>query len=105
MVSQFHGLEAVSMTAGEETGSVSMGMLLAQSRKVTYATKNTLRETEGAGVQSRGTSKFIFKELRFMLTSLYVTGTEISLYVTFEWRHVFGRSILLNILLFYSVFE
>lgn len=53
MVSQFRGLEAVSTTAGEETGTVFVGMLLAQSRKVAYATKNTLRETEGAGVQSR----------------------------------------------------
>lgn len=79
MVSQLHGLEAVSMTAGEETATVFMGMLLAQSRKVAYATKNTLRETEGAGVQSRGTLDFISKQLRFMLTSLYATGTEISL--------------------------
>lgn len=77
------------MTAGEETGTVFMGMLLAQPRKVTYATKNTLRETEGAGVQSRGTSNFISKELRFTLTSPYVTGTEISLCVTFELRHVY----------------
>lgn len=53
MVSQFRGLEAVSTTAGEETGTVFVGMLLAQSRKVAYATKNTLRETEEAGVQSR----------------------------------------------------
>lgn len=89
MVSQFHGLEAVSMTAGEETGTVFMACCWHSQEKSHMPQKNTLRETEGAGVQSRGTSDFISKELRFMLTSLYATGTEISLCVTFESRRMY----------------